>query len=1002
MNPSRNQFAASLVLSLAKPAAQAGAGGKRPGDCRPWRRLGSILIVPALALLGSPQATGATRTWDGSADSNWSNTANWSGDTLPSANNDTASFAGTFGVGGTAISLNGNQNTGTLSISTTTDFSLNNNTLTLGTGDITRSATSGTTTINSGITIGNDATWNIEGNLIANGIIDDAGENRTLTKSGTGTLTLNNNNTFADGLTLSAGTLVLGHDNAAGSGTLTLTAGTIQATGGTRTIANNLSLGGNLIYSGSENLIFTDGFDQSAARSYTVNNTTEFSGAITGGDSLAQSGTGTLILSGGNTLGAVTVNAGGALRVANNGALGTPTAGTVVASGGALELTGGRAIGAEALTLDGTGVGSGGALRNISGTNSWAGTITINSATRINSDLGLLTLDVASGNAITGSNDNLSFGGDGNITVADVIATGTGTLTKDGAGTLTLSGLNTYTGLTTVSNGTLAYGVTDALKSGAVTVNGGTLDIKNFSDTVGAVTMSSGSITGTTGVLTGTSYSLTNTGSVSAILGGGNMVTVTKTGAGTVYLTGANTYQGETTFTSGIVNVATLSNYGVAGSLGSRLEADEKSGGASTNVSMHFMGGTLQYTGATAQSTDRGIRVGLTGGIIDASGSIPSATMSFTKSNENVDIWDTGGARSLTLTGSNTGDNIFAINWQAYTGGSSLVKSGAGTWVLTNTHNSEPQTDAYKTFGGYGGGTTLTGGTLGFVNNAIGGGVVDFAGNATLRWQTGNTQDITTGSGAGVARSVKIEDGMTATFNTNGNNVTLSNAFAVGTNKTGALAKDGAGTLTLNAANTYTGGTTVSAGTLVVNGSLSTGAVSVSGTLAGTGTVGGATTINDGGTHAPGPVGEVGTQAFSSDLNYAAGSIFEWDLNANSTSMGFDMVGVGGASVVDVNHAVFKIVFGETVNMFDPFWNTPFVTRKWAMTSIFGKEIVGAFTSVDTGSYPVNPRGSFSIDHDYLVYSTEGAPGEALVPEPSSTLVGLLLAAGLLRRKRCV
>jgi hypothetical protein len=60
--------------------------------------------------------------------------------------------------------------------------------------------------------------------------------------------------------------------------------------------------------------------------------------------------------------------------------------------------------------------------------------------------------------------------------------------------------------------------------------------------------------------------------------------------------------------------------------------------------------------------------------------------------------------------------------------------------VLTNAHNSDAQTDAYNAWGGYGGGTTLSGGTLGFVNNAIGGGVVDFTGNATLRWESGNTQ----------------------------------------------------------------------------------------------------------------------------------------------------------------------------------------------------------------------------------------------------------------------
>jgi hypothetical protein len=99
----------------------------------------------------------------------------------------------------------------------------------------------------------------------------------------------------------------------------------------------------------------------------------------------------------------------------------------------------GITIGAEALTLNGDGISSGGALRNISGNNSYAGAITQASASRINSDAGTLTLDVTSGNAITGT-FAITFGGSGNTAVVDPIATSSGTLTKDGSGTLTLSG----------------------------------------------------------------------------------------------------------------------------------------------------------------------------------------------------------------------------------------------------------------------------------------------------------------------------------------------------------------------------------------------------------------------------------------------------------------------------------------------------------------------------------------------------------------------------------
>ena len=184
----------------------------------------------------------------------------------------------------------------------------------------------------------------------------------------------------------------------------------------------------------------------------------------------------------------------GVLRAANDTALGSTTGGTTVTGGtvAALELSGGIAIGAETLTLDGTGISNGGALRNISEDNSWAGNITINSATRINSDSGTLTIDVASGNAITGSNDNLTFGGAGNVTISDAIATGTGTLTKDGAGTLTLSGANTYTGATTVSAGVLNIQNNTALGTvaGGVTLTSGAALQLQGGITVGAETLS--------------------------------------------------------------------------------------------------------------------------------------------------------------------------------------------------------------------------------------------------------------------------------------------------------------------------------------------------------------------------------------------------------------------------------------------------------------------------------------------------------------------------------
>jgi autotransporter-associated beta strand protein len=113
----------------------------------------------------------------------------------------------------------------------------------------------------------------------------------------------------------------------------------------------------------------------------------------------------------------------------------------------------------------------------------------------------------------------------------------------------------------------------------------------------------------------------------------------------------------------------------------------------------------------------------------------------------------------------------------------------------------------------------------------------------------------------------------------------LQHDSALGSTLDGGLTKNGEGTLTLTAANTYTGPTVVNAGTLAVNGSLAAGAavtVNAGATLDGIGTCGGNVTVNSGGTLAPG--NSIGTLTVWSNVFLQAGSTTFMEINRGPTA----------------------------------------------------------------------------------------------------------------------
>ena len=244
---------------------------------------------------------------------------------------------------------------------------------------------------------------------------------------------------------------------------------------------------------------------------------------------------------------------------------------------------------------------------------------------------------------------------------------------------------------------------------------------------------------------------------------------LTKAGAGTLALSGANTYTGATSISAGTLSANTLANGGLASSIGA-------SSNAATNLVLGA-NATLQYAGGTA-STNRNYT--LTAG--------QTSTINVTNA-----------AANLTLSGAST----------ATTG--ALTKLGAGTLTLSgaNLHT---------------GLTSVAGGTLAYgASNALATGAVTITGGATFdigaNSDTVGTVTLTNGTITGTS-GMLTGTGATSYAVSNG----IISAILGGT---GGLTKSTAGTVTLMRANSYTGATTVNGGVLGIS-SLANGGVASS------------------------------------------------------------------------------------------------------------------------------------------------------------------------------
>jgi autotransporter-associated beta strand protein len=251
-----------------------------------------------------------------------------------------------------------------------------------------------------------------------------------IVKQNSGTLVIDLTNSMSGGALVSAGTLQIGSGGSTG-------------TPGAGAITNNATLAFN--------------------RSDTV----ALPNAVSGSGTLRQNGSGAVAISGNNTYTGQTLINSGVVFLQSSNALGSTSAGTVVASGGQLYITANVDVGSEPLTLNGLAGDSTGALRKGgAGATTYGGTVNL------------------------ATDSSIGVDGDATLTLGNSMS-GSGVLTKNGAGTLVLAAPGSRTGGTVLSSGILQLNADNAAGSGGITADGGRVVLGGGVTLTNAVTFNS-------------------------------------------------------------------------------------------------------------------------------------------------------------------------------------------------------------------------------------------------------------------------------------------------------------------------------------------------------------------------------------------------------------------------------------------------------------------------------------------------------------------------------
>ncbi|HHW7769487.1 TPA: autotransporter-associated beta strand repeat-containing protein [Salmonella enterica] len=605
-------------------------------------------------------------------------------------------------------------------------------------------------------------------------------------KSGDGALTLSGANSYSGGTLISDGTLVASNVEALGTGDVTDNATLALNTGGT--FDNAISGSGNVVKSGDGTLtlsgsntytggtLISDGTlvasnvealgtgDVTNNATLALNTGGDFTNNISGSGQVVKSGDDVLTLSGANSYSGGTLISDGTLVATNVDALGSGD----VTDNATLELNTGGTFD-NAISGSGNVVKSGADTLTLSGSNSYTGGTTISGGTLVASNVEALGTGDVTNNAVLELNTGGTF---------DNAISGSGQVVKSGDETLTLSGSNTYTGGTTINDGTLIATSVDALGSGDVTDNavlelntGGDFDnaisgsgqvVKSGDETLtlsGTNSYTDGTLI-SGGTLVATNLEALGTGDVTnnatlELNTGGDFINniggtgrVEKSGDETLTLSGSNTYTGGTLISGGTLVATNVEALGT-GDVTDNAVLELNTGGDFIN--------NIGGTGRVEKSGDDTLTLSgsnsYTGGTLISGGTLVAT---------NVDALGSGDVTDNATLELNTGGTFD----NAISGSGQVVKSGDETLTLSGANS-------------YTGGTLISGGTLVATSvEALGSG--DVTDNAVLELNTGGTFD---------------------------------NAIS----GSGQVVKSGDKTLTLSGANSYTGGTTISGGTLVAS-----------------------------------------------------------------------------------------------------------------------------------------------------------------------------------------